>query len=104
MTVFSTDYRRVTNIHDCNILQEELLSQTEWDKTWQMQFNVKTCYVMPIIHKKVPLLFGYTMNNSTLELVKNYPYLGVSLTDNLSWSDHVNKGMQGKLHHWYSSA
>ena len=46
---------------------------------------------MSITCKKVSLLFGYTMNNSTLEHVKNYPYLGVSLADNLLWSDYIHK-------------
>ena len=31
---------------------------------------------MSITHKNVPLVFDYNMNNSTLERVKSYPYLG----------------------------
>ena len=55
-----------------------------------MQFNVKKYYAMSITHKIASLLFD-SMNNSTLEHVKSYPYLGVTLVDNLSWSDHVLK-------------
>lgn len=48
-------------------------------KTWQMQFNIKKYYAMSITHKHVFPLLGHTMNKSTLEHVKNYPYLEVSL-------------------------
>ena len=69
----------VTNIHGCNILQEDLLSLTQSEKTWQMQFNVKKCYVMSINHKKVLLLFDYTMYNS----------------------DHIHKmSLQGEPYSW----
>ena len=46
---------------------------------------------MSIIHKKVPLSFGYSMNDCVLKRVRNYPYLGVNISDNLSWSGHIHK-------------
>ena len=46
---------------------------------------------MSITHKKVPLPFSYSMNDCVLERVKNYPYLGVTISDNLSWSCHIHK-------------
>ena len=45
---------------------------------------------MSITHKKVPLSFSYSMNDCILERVKNYPYLGVTISDNLSWSGHIH--------------
>ena len=56
-----------------------------------MQFNVKKCYATAISHKKVPLAFSSSMNGCVLERVKNYPYLGVTISDNLSWSGHIHK-------------
>ena len=46
---------------------------------------------MSIAHKKVPSAFSYSMSGCVLERVKNYPYLGVTISDNLSWSGHVHK-------------
>ena len=45
---------------------------------------------MSFSHKKVPLTFSYSMNGCVLERVKNYPYLGVTISDNLSWSGHIH--------------
>ena len=56
-----------------------------------MKFNMKKCYAMSISHKKVPLTFSYSMNVCVLERVKNYPYLGVTIGDNLSRSGHFHK-------------
>ena len=55
-----------------------------------MQFDVKKCYAMSISHKKVPLAFSYSMNDCVLERVKNYPFLGVTISDNLSWSGYIH--------------
>ena len=78
-------YRPVVHIRDCQNLQDDLSLLTRWEKLWQMQFNVKKCYTMSISHKKVPLAFSYRMNGCVLERVKNYPYIGVTISDNLSW-------------------
>ena len=34
--------------------------------------------------------YEYKMNNQTLETVKHNPYLGVELTDNLEYNDHID--------------
>ena len=52
---------------------------------------MQKCYEMSISHKKVPLTFSYCMNGCVLERVKNYQYLGVTISDNLSWSGHIHK-------------
>ena len=39
----------------------------------------------------MPLVFDYSMNNSTLEHVKSYSYLEATLADILLLSDHVHK-------------
>ena len=33
----------------------------------------------------------YTLDNHILEKVKNNPYLGVSISDDLKWATHINK-------------
>ena len=87
-------YRPVAHTRDCQILQDDLLTcslLTRWEKLWQILFNVRKCYAMSITHKKVPLSFSYSMNDCVLERVKNYPYLGMTISDNLSWSGHIHK-------------
>ena len=40
---------------------------------------------------KMSRLFNYSLNNSTLERVESYAYLGITLADNFSWLDRVHK-------------
>ena len=56
-----------------------------------MQFIVVKCFPMAISHKTTKTLYNYMMRQSTLERVQNYPYLGVTISDDLSWTNHVNK-------------
>ena len=84
-------YRSVAHIRDCQILQDDLFLLTRWEKLWQLKLNVRKCYAMSISHKKVSLTFSYSINGCVLKRVKNYPYLGVTISDNLFWSRHIHK-------------
>jgi ribonuclease P/MRP protein subunit RPP40 len=83
-------YRPISNTGDCLKLQHDLQSLVQWEKDWQMCFNVKKCFVMTISHKKTNTGFNYSMGQQVLERVSDYPYLGVTISDDLSWSKHIN--------------
>lgn len=53
-----------------------------------MSFSVSKCKVLFITKKKIPSHFTYTMDNESLELVSSHPYLGVTLSGDLRWSEH----------------
>lgn len=44
---------------------------------------------MHVSRKKSNLHFPYTINNTALQQVESYRYLGVEITDNLNWSKHI---------------
>ena len=54
-----------------------------------MQFNVTNCHTMRISRKKEPVLMDYYIDGQRLSLVKNHPYLGVMLSNYLTWNPHV---------------
>ena len=54
-----------------------------------MQFNVTNCHTMRISRKKEPVLMDYYIDGQKLSLVKNHPYLGVMLSNDLTWNPHV---------------
>ena len=62
-----------------------------WAETWLVKFNAnksKTLTVTPkrnIANLELPLSF----NNTTLESAVKHKHLGVELSTNLSWKDHV---------------
>ena len=42
-------------------------------------------------HKKRPICCNYHMGNSALQEVNHHPYLGIELSNDLSWSKHINQ-------------
>ena len=84
------------NIHslqDCLTLQEDLTSLGQWEADWQKKFNVAKCHSMRVNrhqhHKQN--LFDYSLQNQTLENVQSAKYLGITITDNMDWGQHVSE-------------
>ena len=76
-------------MNDTIILQNDIDKLVSWSKTWQMQFNVTKCHTMRISRKKELVLIDYYINGHKLSPVKNHPYLGVMLSNDLRWNSHV---------------
>ena len=81
----------VYSIQDCLTLQEYLISLRQWEADWQMKFNVAKCLSMRVTlhqqHKRVPL--DYSLHNQTLENVQSAKYLGITISDNIDWGQHI---------------
>ena len=86
-------YRNICSIQDCFILQEDLTSLGQWEADWQMKFNVAKCHSMRVTrhqhHKQI--LFDYSIHNQTLEKVQSAKYLGITISDNMDWSQHISE-------------
>ena len=86
-------YRNIHSLQDCLILQEDLTSLGQWEAHWQMKFNVAKCHSMRMTwhqhHKQI--LFDNSLHNQTLENVQSAKYLGISITDNMDWGQHVSE-------------
>ena len=84
-------YRNIHSLQDCLILQEDLTSLGKWEADWQMKFKVAKCQSMRVTrhqhHKQI--LFDYSLHNQTLENVQSAKYLGITITDNMDWVQHV---------------
>ena len=78
-------YGLVHNSDDAISLQSDLDKLVEWAKLWQMAFNPSKCYVLRVCRTKCPFIHPYTMLGHTLQAVDHYPYLGVSLSEDLNW-------------------
>ena len=52
-----------------------------------MKFNAKKCYILSIKKKSN---FFYQLDNTILQDVPNNPYLGIIISNDLSWSTHIN--------------
>ena len=86
-------YRNIHSLQDCLTLQEDLTSLGQWEADWQMKFNVAKSHSMKVTrhqhHKQI--LFDYSLHNQTLENVQSAKYLGITITDNMDWGQHVSE-------------
>ena len=84
-------YNTVSSKADSDKLQEDLDKVVSWAETWQMRFNPIKCYHLQITRKKKPYCSKYTMMGVDLSKVESQTYLGVELTHDLSWNEHIKK-------------
>ena len=55
-----------------------------------MKFNAKKCYLMNITRTRNHLTHNYSLNNHTLQTVTREKYLGITISNDLNWSTHIN--------------
>ena len=78
-------------MRDKQALQSDLSSMEQCVKDWQMEFNPGKCTAIRVMPKKTKLArnTSYTVHNKMLETSDTSRYLGVSITNNLTWSRHT---------------
>ena len=82
-------YRTITSVADSIALQKDLDSLHEWEVTWGMSFNPSKCNTMNIARKTKVARTDYTLKGEFLKCVESAPYLGVSISSNLTWNHHI---------------
>ena len=88
-------YRNINSLTDCQILQEDLNSLAQWETDWQMKFNVAKCHSMRVTRylpsNQIHFNSYYSLHQQTLEQVRSANYLGLTITDNLEWGQHISE-------------
>ena len=84
-------YRSISSIDDTKQLQEDLDNLQQWESDWLMSFNPDKCEVMSITNKKMPIHASYSIHGHQLKSTNCAKYLGVNISSNLSWSQHINQ-------------
>ena len=82
-------YREIIDpIIDCQILQDDLNNLSEWARKWQLRFNADKCESMRITHSRDRSETNYFLEKP-LKDVHNFKDLGVTITKDLSWGNHI---------------
>ena len=55
-----------------------------------MSFNPDKCEVLRITNKCNKIMANYYIHDQQLQIVDNAKYLGLTISKNLSWNNHVN--------------
>ena len=82
-------YRAVSSLSEANILQDDLSKLEQWEKSWDMNFDPAKCQVLHVTRSKLPFQQS-TSFTTQLESATAAKYLGVTISDDLSWGTHVN--------------
>jgi hypothetical protein len=73
-------------------LQQDLTSLEESDQQWQMKFHPEKCTVMRIgTNSRMKRDTNYSLHGHILEVESWSKYLGVNISDDLTWRDHIEK-------------
>ena len=83
-------YLTITNMDDCQKLQEDLMRLEEWEKEWLMEFHPAKCHVLRVSRKKNTATFPYSLHGQVLMEVKSAQYLGVTISNDMTWNNHIN--------------
>ena len=83
-------YRVIESEDDNAILQQDLNTLCDWSAKWQLKFNTDKCKIMHISHSRNNIFKEYFMYGKPLSTTNEKKYLGVTITNKLSWSSHIN--------------
>ena len=83
-------YRLIRSPEGQDKLLEDLDKLQEWERDWLMAFNPTKCKVIRFTKKRRPTHGNYTIHGYTLKIAKSGKYLGVTLSEKLSWNEHVH--------------
>ena len=83
-------YLAISSEGESITLQNDLHTLEIWEKRWDMSFNPSKCQVLHITRAKCPIQTRYILHDTVLESVPSAKYLGVTISDNLSLTPHID--------------
>ena len=84
-------YNTIHSQTDCQRLQRDLHTLEEWAANWRMLFNSQKCEFLRVTNKKHLILAQYSIQKEPIREVTHAKYLGVTIDQHLSWSEHIKQ-------------
>ena len=83
-------YCNINTTEDCMSMQKTLTNMDTWTQHNNIRFNASKSKVLTVTQKKSPLNFIYKLDNVKLERVSTEKYVGVNITNSLTWNTHIH--------------
>ena len=101
--LFADDLKLIVNAHRFNDIIDDLKSLEQWEQLWHVTFNLDKCKYMHLPYNKNP---GnkYILDGIALDSVQSETDLGVDVSCNLKWDDHIKSSLSkaNKMMAWVS--
>lgn len=91
--LFADDFKifmEVRDLQDCIQLQRDIESVTEWCSKHRLHLNTNKCSVMTFHRIKTPIIFDYTISNTSLKRLYLQKDLGVIFDPELKFNSHID--------------
>ena len=82
-------FKRISNINDCSLLQEDLNRFQNYCRENRLDLNVSKCSAMTISRKSNLLQFSYMLHGQPLGRINHMKDLGVILDSKLIFDEHI---------------
>ena len=82
-------YKVIESIKDCLCLLRALINLLVWSTLWQLKLNIDKCQVLHL--GRANPMFVYTINATKLLAPDYVADLGITLSRNLTFHEHVNR-------------
>lgn len=83
-------FKKIDSVDDQVLLNKCVSNVYQWCNEWGMKLNSEKTVYMNVTRKKNYFSFPYMLSSHLLKEVSDYRYLGVTITKNLSWNNHVS--------------
>ena len=84
--------RSIQSDYDCRLLQSDASLVAKWCRSWKLNLNIDKCNIITFSRKTKSKVIDYTykLDKQPIKRVQVVKDLGVYLTHNLSFSQHIN--------------
>ena len=84
-------YRQILSQTHCRptALQNDIHTLERWEQKWIMTFNQAKCNTLSITRQLLSIRVQYTLHGQPLNTVKSAKYIGVTITSDLNWNQHI---------------
>ena len=87
----TASYITINSHSDSDTLQQDLDTLQTWERLWDMDFNQSKCKVLHISKSRNLAQYVYILHGLALEAMDHAKYLGVDISNDLSWNTHINR-------------
>ena len=84
-------YKSIACAQDFVDMQLDVLAIEQWSENNHLTLNSAKCKAMVISRKKNPYSQPLYLNGAVLDQVESFKYLGVNISHDLTWSNHIGK-------------